>query len=176
MKCVREAIVFFIAVTLLVESDHSRSSTFSITGKVYSDGCTNVRSDCDDPDPITTDQLPDSLKNDDADSELNLPTYDEHSVWIRCFRNSPRKGIGGVLTHWWRPSDFEVIELRAEDGRKVTSSKTLTYEHDARDISLPSRFIKFLLQKQGWDTLSALSAITKCLVARGEHIDVSHFG
>ena len=112
-----------------------------------------------------------------------LPRYDEHSVWIRSYRGSSRHGIGGVLTHWWRPSDFEVIELDL-NGRKVTSatsSSDISLENvcngsSASAQSPSGQFLIFTLQKQGWDTLSALSAITKRLNELGTKIDVSQFG
>ena len=113
---------------------------------------------------------------DDDDIELHFPSYDENSVWIRIFRTSRKHGIGGILTHWWRPSDFEVVELRSEDGRKVSSSKAVFKERNAFNASIPEKFVKFLLQKQGWDTLSALSAIAKSLVETGEHIAANQFG
>jgi hypothetical protein len=106
------------------------------------------------------------------DSELTLPRYDEHAVWIRCFGSSG-KGIGGNLTHWWRPSDFEVIELRGEDRRKVTSKRLDSAEQNP---IMESSLLKFLLQKQGWDTLSALNAISKRLDEMGAHLEVNQFG
>ena len=110
------------------------------------------------------------------DSELTLPRYDEHAVWIRCYGSSG-KGIRGTLTHWWRPSDFEVIELRADDGRKVTSAKRLhNIDPAAQNPILERNHLKFLLQKQGWDTLSALNAISKRLDELGAHLDVNQFG
>jgi hypothetical protein len=111
------------------------------------------------------------------DSELTLPRYDERAVWIRCYGSSGT-GIGGILTHWWRPSDFEVIELRGEDGKKVTSTKNPDpIDHVEQNSTLEnSCFLKFLLQKQGWDTLSALNAISKRLDEMGAHLDVTQFG
>jgi tRNA(Glu) U13 pseudouridine synthase TruD len=71
-----------------------------------------------------------------------------------------RKGTGGVLKAKW--SDFRVQEVRARDGRPVR-----WVAGSANSTGGEAEYLRFVLAKAGFDTLSAVGKLSDFLQVRG---------
>jgi hypothetical protein len=71
-----------------------------------------------------------------------------------------RKGTGGVLKAKW--SDFRVQEVRLRDGRPVR-----WVAGSANSTGGEAEYLRFVLAKAGFDTLSAVGKLADFLQVRG---------